>query len=645
MRTNDTQSSNAAQVQLRNAQDGESFELRDVGKDKGKGKALDESGKQPMLSGLATLTQNRAQTNAASSSSTGGGLEGAKQFKVARKPVPSLQQTAPTVDTARTDGSAKLARLAEPPRDPALALQGRSNGNALNDGTSGNPPPAFKVPRKPVPGASTSGASGTSRTNAVASGSGRQPVSNATTTVPATATDTVRHVRFEEIQTAPGGVPPTGGHPPVVAQNPPPPPRPHGEALGRIVPEVSTFGKGLRKIGRWTRTDNDTALINLTNKTKPANGAISGLVGGKVPGVQSAYIASATHETVNTALAAHATATAYSRESRYRNNLKDPAARGDLSGVNVAPRLNLEQVAERKDFESRHQLVNAIISHDADNDPNGHRDKMRDVLVGRYIADVHGGTRLRSNLYSGAMSVVGMGATAALTAGTHGIAPAAIAGGALLSGRDVLNNRGAAVSLKQHYRDKKEARIADVTTQRLLRRGGAADEQAWADQAMLARHEVNQQNISRFVPIGFSRINDKKSTAHKKEETDLVKKRATELVMGAIKETDQDDLKRVFTAYSSSETTSKRSLENFYHDAGGLNPDLKKACQLMRDLGMSKTESLAYLRSTVGGHLAQTASADVLEGMGKSRQPIMRTLALKPEDNLESAIGSAMKRR
>lgn len=645
MRTNDTPASNAAQVQLRNAQEGESFELQGVGKDKGKQKATDDSGKQPMLSGLAQFSQNRAQTNATASSSASGGLDGGKQFKIARKPVPSLQQDSAKVGTTHTDSAAQLFNT---PRNPALVTQGTSATSALNGVKSGvesgggnsTVRPPVTVTRKPVPGASTSG---TSRTNAAASGSGRQPVTNASTT----ATDAVQHVRFAEIQTAPGGVPPAGGHPPVVTQNPPPaaPPRPNGEALGRIVPEVSSFAKGLRKVGRWTRTDNDNAVFNLTNKTKPANGVISGLVGGKVPNVQSAYIASATHETVNTALAAHATATAYSRESRYRNNLKDPAARGDLSGVNIAPRLNLEQVAERKDFESRHQLVNAIISHDADNDPNGHHDKMRDVLVGRYIADVHGGTRLRSNLYNGAMSLAGMGATAALTAGTHGIAPAAIAGGAILSGRDVLNNRGAAVSLKQHYRDKKEARIADVTTQRLLRQGGAPTEQAWADQEMLARYEVNRQNISRFVPIGFGHINDKKSSAHKKEETDLVKKRATELVMGTIKETNQDDLKRVFTAYSSQETTGKRSLESFYHDAAGLNPDLKKACQLMRDLGMSKTESLAYLRSAVGGHLAQTASADVLEGMEKSRRPIMRTLALKPEDNLESAIGTAMKRR
>ncbi|RQT34981.1 hypothetical protein [Burkholderia contaminans] len=424
-------------------------------------------------------------------------------------------------------------------------------------------------------------------------------------------------------------------------------PRPHGEALGRLVPNASVGAKALRRFGRWIKVDNENALPQLLNKTKPEGGIVQGLTKAHLTASPASALALA-HEGVNTVYAAQELGSSALRKSRYQKQLGNWPASGDdpkvATGGHEVP---LSEVAGKTDFQSRYDLKVAIL-----NQPDGpQREKMLDVLTGRYIAEVQGKNRVVRSAIKTTMSAVGIGAGVGLAVGTHGAAPAAIAGGAILSGRDLLDNRKAAHSLKQHYRDKKMAAIADGAMRNRLEKQfdgepGATEKGDWDG----IRNTVNQQRIGRFLPLKFDLFDENKSTDNKKQEVDLVKKHAAARVVGMLEES--HGRQSLAPAYlQASGGVRHKELKAFYRKAvdddrradGG--SDIASALQLMRDLGMSKMEAIAHLRTAAGGVAQKPLDEDQAKQMKDDPDPIVRLMAQSPTDRLESALGSAMGRR
>ncbi|KAG8154503.1 hypothetical protein BFF94_007010 [Burkholderia catarinensis] len=424
-------------------------------------------------------------------------------------------------------------------------------------------------------------------------------------------------------------------------------PRPHGEALGQLVPNASTGAKALRKFGRWIKVDNENALPQLLNRTKPEGGIVQGLSKAHLTTSPASALALA-HEGVNTVYAAQELGSSAMRKSRYQKQLGKWPASGDEPKIKTGGReAPLSEIAGKTDFQSRYDLKVAILGQ-----PEGpERDKMLDVLTGRYIAEVQGKNRVVRSAIKTTMSVAGIGAGVGLAVGTHGAASAALAGGAILSGRDLLDNRKAAHSLKQHYRDKKMEAIADGAMrsrlQNKLEGEPDADEKATWDGI---RADVNQQRIARFLPLKFDKFNENKSTDNKKQEVDLVKKHAAARVVGLLEES--NGRHPLAPAYlQANGAVRHKDLKQFYRtvvsedmrDDGG--SDIASALQLMRDLGMSKMEAVAHLRSAAGGVAQPKLDEEQAERMKDDPDPIVRQIAQSPTDRLESALGSAMGRR
>ncbi|NTZ07533.1 hypothetical protein [Burkholderia metallica] len=424
-------------------------------------------------------------------------------------------------------------------------------------------------------------------------------------------------------------------------------PRPHGEALGQLVPNASGGAKALRRFGRWIRVDNENALPQLLNRTKPEGGIVQGLTKAHLTSSPASALALA-HEGVNTVYAAQELGSSAMRKSRYQKQLGNWPASGDDSKIKTdGKEVSLSEIAGKTDFQSRYDLKVAILSQ-----PEGpQREKMLDVLTGRYIAEVQGKNRVVRSAIKTTMSAVGIGAGVGLAVGTHGAAPAAIAGGAILSGRDLVDNRKAAHSLKQHYRDKKMAAIADGAMRNRLEKQfdgepGATEKGDWDG----IRRSVNQQRIGRLLPIKFDQFNENKSTDNKKQEVDLVKKHAAARVVGLLEESHARH--PLTPAYlKASGRVSHKELKQFYRtavdedrrDDGG--SDIASALQLMRDLGMSKMEAIAHLRTAAGGVAQKSLDEDLAKQMKDDPDPIVRHMAQSPTDRLESALGSAMGRR
>ncbi|MGS0891203.1 hypothetical protein ACVBGC_01385 [Burkholderia stagnalis] len=425
-------------------------------------------------------------------------------------------------------------------------------------------------------------------------------------------------------------------------------PRPHGEALGQLVPDVTKSAKALRKFGRMIRVDNENALPQLLNRTKPEGGIVQGLAKAHVTTSAPSGLAIA-HESVNTVYAAQELGTSAMRKRRYQARLNQWPASADEPKITTGGReAPLSEVARMTDFQSRYDLKVAILREPEDSPA---REKMLDVLTGRYIAEVQGKNRVVRAAIRTTMSAMGIGATVGLAVGTHGAAPAALAGGAILSGRDLIDNRKAAHSLKQHYRDKKMAAIVDGAMRervdkQLAGEPGKDEKANWGG----VRDQVNQQNIKRFVPIKFDRFDENKSTDNKKQEVDLVKKHAAARVAGVIDESNGRHSLR--EAYLANSGVRKKELKQFHRDAVRLDTradgrsDIASSVQLMRDLGMSKMEAITHLRrAAVGSFTHPKLDEDERKRMKDDPDPIVREMAQSPSDRLESAIGSAMGRR
>ncbi|MDR0240286.1 MAG: hypothetical protein LBJ65_01595 [Burkholderia sp.] len=423
--------------------------------------------------------------------------------------------------------------------------------------------------------------------------------------------------------------------------------RPHGEALGQLVPNATVGAKVLRRFGRWIRVDNENALPQLLNKTKPEGGIVQGLTKAHLTSSPASALALA-HEGVNTVYAAQELGSSAMRKSRYQKQLGNWPASGDDPKIKTGGHeVPLSEIAGKTDFQSRYDLKVAILSQPA----GPQREKMLDVLTGRYIAEVQGKNRMVRSAIKTTMSAVGIGAGVGLAVGTHGVAPAAIAGGAILSGRDLLDNRKAAHSLKQHYRDKKMAAIADGAMRNRLAKqfDGEPDATEKGDWDGI-RDTVNQQRIGRLLPIKFDRFNENKSTDNKKQEVDLVKKHAAARVVGMLEES--HGRHSLAPAYlEASGAVRHKDLKAFYRKAvdedrrpdGG--SDIASALQLMRDLGMSKMEAIAHLRTAAGGVAQKPLDEDRAKQMKDDPDPIVRHMAQSPTDRLESSLGSAMGRR
>ncbi|RQS36264.1 hypothetical protein DIE03_03680 [Burkholderia sp. Bp8992] len=424
-------------------------------------------------------------------------------------------------------------------------------------------------------------------------------------------------------------------------------PRPHGEALGQLVPNATVGAKALRRFGRWIRVDNENALPQLLNKTKPEGGIVQGLTKAHLTSSPASALALA-HEGVNTVYAAQELGTSAMRKSRYQKQLGNWPASADDPKIKTGGReVPLSEIAGKTDFQSRYDLKVAILGQSE----GPQREKMLDVLTGRYIAEVQGKNRVVRSAIRTTMSAVGIGAGVGLAVGTHGAASAAIAGGAILSGRDLLDNRKAAHSLKQHYRDKKMAAIADGAMRNRLEKQldgepDATEKEAWDG----IRDTVNQQRIGRLLPIKFDRFNENKSTDNKKQEVDLVKKHAAARVVGMLEES--HGRHSLAPAYlEASNGVRHKELKKFYRKAvdedrrsdGG--SDIASALQLMRDLGMSKMEAIAHLRTAAGGVAQKPLDEDQAKQMKNDPDPVVRHMAQSPTDRLESALGSAMGRR
>ncbi|QTD94189.1 hypothetical protein [Burkholderia anthina] len=424
--------------------------------------------------------------------------------------------------------------------------------------------------------------------------------------------------------------------------------RPHGIALTKLVPNPSSGAKIFRKLGRWMRVDNENAVPQLLNRTKPEGGIVQGLSKAHMTTTAPSALQLA-HESVNAVYAAQELGSSAMRKSRYQAMLKQwPAADDEPKVKTGGSEVPLSEIARRKDFQSRYDLKVAILGQ-----PEGaEREQMLDVLTGRYIAEVQGKNRVVRSAIKTTMSVVGVGAGVGLAVGTHGVAPAALAGGAILSGRDLLDNRKAAHSLKQHYRDKKMDAIDHGARQHRLKNkytGEPGDEEkaGWDS----VRKDVSQQRIKRFLPIKYDMFNENKSTGEKKQEVDLVKKHAAARVAGAVEES--HGRHSLQDAYMKSSGVNKKALKQFYRDAvdadrredGG--SDIAAALQLMRDLGMSKMEAISHLRTAAAGNLTRPKIDDEDEKKRLKEHPdaIVRAMMQSPSDHLESAIGSAMGRR
>jgi hypothetical protein len=425
--------------------------------------------------------------------------------------------------------------------------------------------------------------------------------------------------------------------------------RPHGEALARLVPNPSRGAKAFRRFGRWIRVDNENAVPQLLNRTKPEGGIVQGLskahMGTMVPsGLQLA------HEGVNTIYAAQELGSSAMRQSRYQKRLSQwPASDGEPTIRTDGADVPLSEIAKKTDFQSRYDLKVAILARPEE---APEREAMLDVLTGRYIAEVQGKNRVVRAALRTAAAVTGVGAGTGLAVATHGGSiAAAIAGGAILSSRDVLDNRKAAHSLKQHYRDKKMAAIIDEAMRyrvenHLEGEPGEAEKANWDN----VRNGVNQQRIKRFLPVKYKTFDEKKSTDNKKQEVDLVKKHAAARVAGAIDECNsRHSLERV---YRENNGVRKKELKQFYREAVDVDrredggSDIAASLQLMRDLGMSKMEAISHLRTATGGSFAkQKIDDDQKKRMKDDADPIVREMALSPGERLESAIGSAMGRR
>ncbi|WP_323123329.1 hypothetical protein [Burkholderia alba] len=428
--------------------------------------------------------------------------------------------------------------------------------------------------------------------------------------------------------------------------------RTHGEALEQLVPDVSKSAKAFRKLGRWMFADNEYAVPQLLNNTKPEIPIMQGLAKtGKDSKVPSYLLAG--HEFIDMAYAGHELTSAAMRKSRYQTKLGQWPASADEPKITTGGReVPLSEVARMTDFQSRYDLKVAILGQSEDSPA---REKMLDVLTGRYIAEVQGKNRVVRAVIRTTMSAVGVGANVGLAVGTHGAANAALVGGAILSGRDLINNREVAHSVKQHYRDKKMAAIVDGAMRERVEKQLAGepskDEKAnWGSR----RDEVNQQyiwpNVRRFVPIKFDRFNENKSTDNKKQEVDLVKKHAAMRVVSVLEESNSRHSLR--DVYLENSGVRKKELKQFYRevvrvdtrDAG--RSDIALAVQLMRDLNMSKMEAISHLRGAVVSTLVhQRLSMVDRKSMMNASDKIERRMAETSASRLESVIGSAMARR
>lgn len=124
-------------------------------------------------------------------------------------------------------------------------------------------------------------------------------------------------------------------------------PRPHGEALGQLVPNASVGAKALRRFGRWIKVDNENALPQLLNRTKPEGGIVQGLTKAHLTASPASALALA-HEGVNTVYAAQELGSSALRKSRYQKQLGNwPASADEPKVATGGHEVPLSEVAER----------------------------------------------------------------------------------------------------------------------------------------------------------------------------------------------------------------------------------------------------------------------------------------------------------
>lgn len=423
--------------------------------------------------------------------------------------------------------------------------------------------------------------------------------------------------------------------------------RPNGEALYRIVPNVSNGAKVSRKFGRLIQVENENAIPQLLNRTKPEGGTVQGLAKAHMVSVVPSALALA-HEGVNMVYAVQDVVSSKLRKNRYETQMRNwPISDDEPKIVTGGREVPLSEIARMTDFQSRYDLKVAILGQPAG---SSDREIMLDVLLGRYVA-YQGTNRVVRATFRAAMSAVGVGAHGALAYGTAGVGNAALAGGALLSSRDLLDNRKAMHGIKQNYRDQKEdmifnGAVRNRVANQIVGEPSADEKASWRT----LHNNIDQQYIERFLPIKFSKVNEYKSTQNKKKEVDLLKKHVAARVIGVLQE--NDNLHSLQMAYLANEGESSKDLKQFYHNAVRLtmrddgSSDITSVVQLIRDLGMSKMEAISRLRSTVSSCIAySTIDENQKAQMKLDLNPIASRMAQSPAELLELAIGSVMGRR
>lgn len=222
----------------------------------------------------------------------------------------------------------------------------------------------------------------------------------------------------------------------------------------------------------------------------------------------------------------------------------------------------------------------------------------RDVLAAMNIAENKGKQR-RGAAVQALGSGVGVAATAAQIAGTHGaITPALVAGHAGLGGKEALEMRKPFVEARQNLRNEKGDEVLRHVNQRMtdkdlppLPADAPLEAKAGAYAAAYdnARRNAAQQNNFGFRLPG-SMINDRKSAVNKADAQDLANKHIGGIVQNGMKGASADSLTKLGKVNDEVNLTRSqregRAMEHINSD-----PNLRAVHTLLTDTGIPKGEA------------------------------------------------------
>ncbi|WP_323117774.1 hypothetical protein [Burkholderia alba] len=328
------------------------------------------------------------------------------------------------------------------------------------------------------------------------------------------------------------------------------------------------------------------------------------------------------HEVLGAGLNGHAAAASWQKHRRYDRHLNamlnaDVDAFRNAAGSRAKPRLDTLILTRDRKGAFRYDLAK-VMKLAASDDPALANESAhaKDVLLTLYVRDEVAGKRMNRAAYELGRNVLGIASGAALIAGTHGLAIAPGAAGAIAAKQagfalgvvNALDVGKGVRGLKQRLRNDKAREIDSNERSARMRLDPATIPADAPEEAVAGVHAVLRDNgrieadrklFGKLFPGRL--INEEKSSSNKNRMADQTVEHALRIIDRSVDRFAGDGQEKLHAFHAAihvkdaSMSRKKRALR----DAIDRDPDLGSAYRLMRDLGMRRGEARYAIESLI----------------------------------------------